>query len=222
MLDLESAAVKPNPNMARAAVSPWTAGRVAMLAKLWADGMSAVDIAAQLGGGLTKRAVIGRAHRDGMTRVTELTFWTDADVAALTLYCSQGLTFDEIAANLTRRSDSGAPLTSGAVRFKAWKLGLHKPSKREGRPTQSVPRIGKTHKLPPTPIVDLEIPVEQRKSLMEMGMNDCRWPVGHPGTPEFFFCGGAKMESGPYCAGHHARAYGYVKPEQRTHARTFF
>lgn len=40
----------------------WTDERVALLKKLWADGMSASQIANQLGG-VTRNAVIGKVHR---------------------------------------------------------------------------------------------------------------------------------------------------------------
>jgi GcrA cell cycle regulator len=49
----------------------------------------------------------------------------------------------------------------------------------------------------------------QGKSLLELTNDTCRWPVGHPGTKKFHFCGaGADLERGmPYCARHMRRAY---------------
>ena len=43
----------------------WTDERVALLTKLWADGLSASQIAAELGG-ITRNAVIGKVHRLGL------------------------------------------------------------------------------------------------------------------------------------------------------------
>ena len=40
----------------------WTDERVELLKKLWTDGLSASQIAAQLGG-VTRNAVIGKVHR---------------------------------------------------------------------------------------------------------------------------------------------------------------
>ena len=40
----------------------WTDERVEQLKKLWADGLSASQIAAQIGG-VTRNAVIGKVHR---------------------------------------------------------------------------------------------------------------------------------------------------------------
>jgi GcrA cell cycle regulator len=41
----------------------WTDERVALLKKMWGEGKSAAEIAKVLGGGLTRNAVIGKAHR---------------------------------------------------------------------------------------------------------------------------------------------------------------
>jgi GcrA cell cycle regulator len=45
----------------------WTDERVEVLKKLWLDGFSASQIAKQLGGGLTRNAVIGKVHRLGLS-----------------------------------------------------------------------------------------------------------------------------------------------------------
>ena len=45
----------------------WSDDRVELLARLWAEGLSASQIAAQLGGGVTRNAVIGKVHRLGLS-----------------------------------------------------------------------------------------------------------------------------------------------------------
>ena len=45
---------------------PWTDERVELLKKLWQDGLSASQIAAELGG-VTRNAVIGKVHRLGLS-----------------------------------------------------------------------------------------------------------------------------------------------------------
>ena len=44
----------------------WTDERVELLKKLWSDGLSASQIAAELGG-VTRNAVIGKVHRLGLS-----------------------------------------------------------------------------------------------------------------------------------------------------------
>ena len=45
----------------------WTEARVALLRKLWAEGLSASQIAKELGG-VTRNAVIGKIHRLGLSK----------------------------------------------------------------------------------------------------------------------------------------------------------
>ena len=45
----------------------WTEDRVDVLKKLWLEGLSASQIAKQLGGGVTRNAVIGKVHRLGLS-----------------------------------------------------------------------------------------------------------------------------------------------------------
>ncbi len=45
----------------------WTDERIALLTKLWTDGLTASQIAAALGEATTRNAVIGKAHRLGLS-----------------------------------------------------------------------------------------------------------------------------------------------------------
>jgi len=44
-------------------VMGWTDNRIAVLKKLWIEGLSASEIARELGGGATRNSVIGKVHR---------------------------------------------------------------------------------------------------------------------------------------------------------------
>lgn len=46
----------------------WTEERIEVLTRLWAEGLSASQIAAELGGGASRNAVLGKAHRLGLVR----------------------------------------------------------------------------------------------------------------------------------------------------------
>jgi GcrA cell cycle regulator len=43
--------------------------------------------------------------------------------------------------------------------------------------------------------------------LIELSAGRCRFPVGDPGDPGFFYCGGDATRDKPYCAYHCAIAY---------------
>ncbi len=51
------------------------------------------------------------------------------------------------------------------------------------------------------------IPATQRKTLLELNPDSCRWPVGDPRDANFFFCGGGAIAGRPYCAYHASVAY---------------
>jgi GcrA cell cycle regulator len=52
-----------------------------------------------------------------------------------------------------------------------------------------------------------DIPIAQRRTLLELNSTVCKWPFGEPSSPDFFFCGGDAIEGKPYCAGHCRVAY---------------
>lgn len=60
--------------------------------------------------------------------------------------------------------------------------------------------------LPMSRLCAADIPLEQRKQLLDLNSNDCRWPYGDPGKPDFFFCG-APADCQPYCRMHTRVAY---------------
>jgi GcrA cell cycle regulator len=148
----------------------WSDDRVELLTKLWGEGLSASQIAAALGGGVTRNAVIGKVHRLGL-------------------------------------SGRAKPGQNAAAR----------PAK--ARPAAPVPNLegGRTpprdpeQLMRPTLVADqrwdaeqVEIPVSQRVSIMELRESTCRWPLGDPSKPDFAFCGGRAVTGLPYC-GHHCR-----------------
>ena len=98
----------------------WTEKATGTLRKLWLDGVPAREIGQRLGG-ISRNAVIGKAHRLGLSKQTDS---ADSEQAQ-TIITTE---------NLTDRM--------------------------------------------------------------------CRWPIGHPGEPEFRFCGVPRIGSRPYCAEH--------------------
>ena len=68
--------------------------------------------------------------------------------------------------------------------------------------------IGKTHDA-------RAIPEAQRKSLLELRDRDCRFPIGEPGHPGFFFCGALTVATRPYCVHHCRIAYAGIPVRRR-------
>jgi GcrA cell cycle regulator len=149
----------------------WTDERVELLKKLWTEGLSASQIAAELGG-ITRNAVIGKVHRLGLSG--------------------------------RAKSPSSTSPRPRKPRAQGHMMRLARPSMRGN--TALAPMY--ENDLEPEPeLIDNIIPLGQRCSLLELNDSKCRWPIGDPGTAEFFFCGGAPAESLPYCSYHSRVAY---------------
>lgn len=162
--------------------SDWTDERVDVLKALYKDGLSASQIAAELGG-ITRNAVIGKCHRLGLT-------------------------------GRQRRASA----TPKQPRVQRRASGF----KRSGNLLLS---IAKVEPLPEPHIEDGAIPAEQRKTLLQLTPTCCRYPVGDPAAPEFFFCGAEAEADRPYCAGHCARAFDSAstrRSSQAAKAKKFF
>ena len=49
--------------------------------------------------------------------------------------------------------------------------------------------------------------IADKTSLLDLNERICRWPMGHPGEPDFHFCGEKVNPGFPYCVEHCGRAY---------------
>jgi GcrA cell cycle regulator len=49
--------------------------------------------------------------------------------------------------------------------------------------------------------------VADKTSLLDLNDRICKWPIGHPGEPDFHFCGEAANPGFPYCVEHCGVAY---------------
>jgi GcrA cell cycle regulator len=72
---------------------------------------------------------------------------------------------------------------------------------------------------PEPEVIENIIPIGQRCSTLELREGKCRWPIGDPGTPDFFFCGGKTSEGLPYC-GYHSRIAYQPAADRRRARRT--
>ena len=49
--------------------------------------------------------------------------------------------------------------------------------------------------------------IADKTSLLDLSERVCRWPIGHPGEADFHFCGDKVNPGFPYCVEHCGRAY---------------
>lgn len=179
--------------MADAATS-WTDERVELLGKLWGEGLSASQIAAILGGGVTRNAVIGKVHRLGLSGRAK----SGGQPAT------------------PRPQKPRAPSAPGPVANAAPKpRPLSSTPETPGASVVTLAPVAQ-QTLPAANIVD--IPVSERVSILELRETMCRWPLGDPQSAEFGFCGGRTTTGLPYCAAHCRIAYQPASERKRLRA----
>ncbi|MFL6856348.1 MAG: GcrA family cell cycle regulator, partial [Allosphingosinicella sp.] len=49
--------------------------------------------------------------------------------------------------------------------------------------------------------------IADKTSLLDLNEKICKWPIGHPGEPDFHFCGAQANPGFPYCVEHCGVAY---------------
>ncbi|HEV7257365.1 MAG TPA: GcrA family cell cycle regulator [Bosea sp. (in: a-proteobacteria)] len=161
----------------------WTEERVELLKKLWSDGLSASQIAAELGN-VTRNAVIGKVHRLGLSGRAK------NPAAASTPRTSTP--------RKTPTRSPSHPMSGGPGATQGMTRGANALA------PQYSPEAEAEAEQEPMPSEDVVIPFSERVTIMDLREYMCRWPMGDPTTPEFRFCGARSQTGMPYC-GYHAR-----------------
>jgi GcrA cell cycle regulator len=149
--------------------------------------------------------------------------WTDERVEILKKLWAEGLSASRIATELggvTRNAVIGkvhrlglaarakSPPSAGSrprkARSHAQMLRVSRPSVRGNT---ALAHVFDLEAEPEPELVDNVIPLGQRRTLLELTEQTCRWPIGDPGHSDFFFCGGQTITGLPYCAYHSRVAY---------------
>lgn len=195
----------------------WTDERIATLTKMWEGGATASQIADELGG-VSRNAVIGKAHRLGLKA-------RPSPVKAN----------DEPEAKAKSKKKDPKPVTARETRDPrpAARPAPAAPAADDDTPRQALPNpapempkivsVGpggflrqgpgdQQQPIPPAPPRRLvpakpSADVADKTSLLDLNDKVCRWPMGHPGEPDFHFCGGPVNPGFPYCVEHCGRAY---------------
>ena len=165
----------------------WTEDRVELLKKLWSDGLSASQIAAELGS-VTRNAVIGKVHRLGLSGRAKNPAAASAPRSA--------------APRKTPTRSPSHPMTGGQATVQG---GMTRGA--NALAAQYAPEAQAEVEPAPAPSEDVVIPFSERVTIMELREYMCRWPMGDPTTAEFRFCGGRSQTGMPYCSYHSRIAY---------------
>lgn len=165
----------------------WTDERVELLKKLWSEGLSASQIAAQLGG-VSRNAVIGKVHRlklsgRGKTSATQTRS-------------------KKVNTNSAARNGN---VSAGATQTTAMRTSVPKSIGATALQTDyAVEAVAQTVIRPASDVV---VPISRRLSLLQLSERTCKWPIGDPLNEDFHFCGNDSGESSPYCTYHSKLAF---------------
>lgn len=139
----------------------WSEERTATLKKLWLEGLSASQVARQLGG-VSRSAVIGKVHRLGIT---------------------------------VRDTPVRQRITT--VRAPSRIVARQRPNRETTAAPHVAPRFER-----------IEEDMLPTSGILGLGAHSCRWPIGHPDSDEFGFCGRPKLtRRGSYCEQHSQGAH---------------
>ncbi|MEO0419064.1 MAG: GcrA family cell cycle regulator [Pseudomonadota bacterium] len=208
----------------------WTDERIATLKKMWEGGSTASQIAEELGG-VSRNAVIGKAHRLGLKSRPSPVKANEKKKAAKKAAAKASppkKSADSAAKPATKVAAKPAAKTEkpAATASEAPKTTPATPSQPMPNPTSDLPKIvsvgpggflrqgpgDQQAPIPPAPPRRL-VPakpspeIADKTSLLDLSDKVCRWPMGHPGEPDFHFCGAPVNPGFPYCVEHCGRAY---------------
>lgn len=165
----------------------WTDERVERLKKLWADGLSASQIAAQLGG-VSRNAVIGKVHRLNLP--------------------GRAKSGGQASSVRTKRTTAAPRAPNYAGRTAATQQTTRTMSRSSGgaQMKQDVDAVA-AEDIDTRPMEDVVVPISRRLTLIELSERTCKWPVGDPLQEGFHFCGNDSGEASPYCGFHAKMAF---------------
>ena len=209
----------------------WTDERIGTLKKMWEGGATASEIAAELGG-VSRNAVIGKAHRLGLKARPSPVKANEKKKAAAPVKkpaptrpsaaeprAETGENAEVAERAPVRAAAPAAPRAEVAEEGSA-------PAPAPAAPQADLPKIvsvgpggflrqgpgDQQAPIPPAPPRRLvpakpSAEIAGKTTLLDLSDKVCRWPMGHPGEPDFHFCGEQVNPGFPYCVEHCGRAY---------------
>ena len=203
----------------------WTDERIETLRKMWDSGLTATQIAEELGG-VSRNAVIGKAHRLGLAsrpspvkaNATEAKP-APAPAAAAAPKPAAAAPAPRAAAPVAAPPPAPAPVVDdedvdeddAPAPVAAPREGPVLRSVGPGgfirqNPGEQAPPIAPA---PPRRLVPAKPSkeIEGKTTLLDLNDRICKWPLGHPGEPDFHFCGEKVNPGFPYCVDHCGHAY---------------
>jgi GcrA cell cycle regulator len=200
----------------------WTDERIERLKKMWTDGATASQIADELGG-VSRNAVIGKAHRLGLdARPSPVKPGEEKERKPAPTVAAAPPPAPAVKAP---RAEAPAPRTQTPAPERTTAAPQHTPVPQRapqgdniqyrsvgpggfirqgpGEAQAPIPPAPPRRLVPAKPSPE----VADKTGLLELNDRICKWPLGHPGEPDFHFCGQPANPGFPYCVQHCGVAY---------------
>ena len=211
----------------------WTDERIELLTKMWEGGSTASQIAEELGG-VSRNAVIGKAHRLALkarpspVKPNERPEEAEApDAPKIARPTPEPVSPAPAATPAPAASPPKAPALAAPIPPRApAPIAAEAADVPAAPPPPPQPRIvsvgpggflrqgpgEQQAPIPPAPPRRLvpakpSAEIADKTSLLDLNDRICRWPMGHPGEADFHFCGEKVNPGFPYCVEHCGRAY---------------
>jgi GcrA cell cycle regulator len=199
----------------------WTDERIETLKQMWEAGQTASQIAEALGG-VSRNAVIGKAHRLGLQSRPSPVKPNEPEAAApapepvvVAPEPAEEPVFDDdedepvdapappqVSASTPHVPAEPAPPKADQPVLRSVGPGgflRQNPGEQAAPITPAPPR----RLVPAKPSKE----IEGKTTLLDLNDRICKWPLGHPGEPDFHFCGDKVNPGFPYCVAHCGHAY---------------
>ncbi len=204
----------------------WTDERIDRLKELWTQGMTASQIAEELGG-VSRNAVIGKAHRLGLqSRPSPVKPNEGPGDSAPSPFEPEASAEAEAKAEARPKAAEAGPQDTAPAAEARPAAAPAEPAAAPAAPAPPQPQIRsigpggfvrqapgeQQSPIPPAPPRRL-VPakpspeIADKTSLLDLNEKICKWPIGHPGEPDFHFCGNQSNPGFPYCVQHCGVAY---------------
>ena len=188
----------------------WTDERVETLKKMWAEGQSASQIAKELGA-VTRNAVIGKVHRLGLSNRVGPSGGKDEDEVEVPVapvpppWVEPVREPEPVRVEPAPRPPEPPRVAVAASGATVTPMPMPMPMRKAIIPAgQPLPPQPSANEISPEALASVR-EVEKRAkrlTLMELTERTCKWPIGDPATPDFWFCGLPSLPGKPYCEAH--------------------
>jgi len=185
----------------------WTDERIETLKTMWEQGQTASQIAEALGG-VSRNAVIGKAHRlELQARPSPV---RQAESEPMVPPSPE----PEVDAEVEAEPEVAAPPAAPEPRREPEPVTPAQPVLRSVGPGGFVRQAPGEQQAPSTPAPPRRLvpakpsaEIAGKTTLLDLSDRICKWPIGHPGEPDFHFCGEKVNPGFPYCVNHCGHAY---------------